>query len=120
MKLNIIKIKKETRVEFHSNELLFLAHSGQPYRGSLYVKFESVGESFDSVAFKRYITSLRSLKLNAEDIAYEIYAKIEMSIKSKNLGVVVDLTARGGLQERLSYGYEFNVTEKRNIFQVSQ
>ena len=119
MKLKVVKIRKKTRVEFHSNELLFLAQSGQPYRGSLYVKFESLGESFNSIDFKRYITSLRSLTLNAEDIAYKIYRKIESSIVSEKLGVVVDLTARGGLQQRLSYGSEFEVTEKNNIFQVT-
>lgn len=118
MKLNKISIDKGTRVEFSSNELLFLARSGQPYRGSLYVKFESKGESFDLVDFKRYITSLRSRTLNSEDIAYEIYSKIEHSIDSKNLGVVVDLSARGGLQQRLSFGSEFEVTLKNNIFQV--
>ena len=118
MKLNIINIKKGTRVEFHSNELLFLARSGQPYRGSLYVKFESSGESFDTIDFKRYITSLRSSTLNAEDIAYEIYSKIDETIESKNLGVVVDLSARGGLAQRLSFGEEFVVTQKNNIFQV--
>lgn len=119
MKLAVIKIKEGTRVEYSSSELLFLAASGQPYRGSLYVKFESLGESFDTVDFKRYVTSLRSETLNAEDIAYEIYSKIDESINAKNLGVVVDLSARGGLQQRLSYGYEFETTIKNNIFQVS-
>lgn len=119
MKLAVIKIKEGTRVEYSSSELLFLAASGQPYRGSLYVKFESLGESFDTVDFKRYVTSLRSETLNAEDIAYEIYSKIDETINAKNLGVVVDLSARGGLQRRLSYGYAFETTIKNNIFQVS-
>ncbi len=118
MSLEKISIQKNTRVEFSSNELLFLAKSGQPYRGSLYVKFESLGESFDMLSFKRYLTSLRSVTLNAEDIAHEIYMTIDKSIESKNLGVVVDLSARGGIQQRLSFGYEFSVTQKNNIFQV--
>lgn len=118
MNLEIIQIDKNTKVEYHSNELLFLAKSGQPYRGSLYVKFESLGETFDTLSFKRYLTSLRAQTLNAEDIAYEIYKKIETSINAKNLGVVVDLSARGGLQQRLSYGTEFSVTLKNNIFQL--
>lgn len=118
MKLEAISIQKETRVEFSSNELLFLAKSGQPYRGSVYVKFESLGESFDMPSFKRYLTSLRSTTLNAEDVAYEIYETIHNAIRSKNLGVVVDLSARGGLQQRLSFGHEFLVTQKNNIFQV--
>jgi len=113
-----VQIHKDTRVEFHSKELLFLARSGQPYRGSLYVKFLSVGESFDTLDFKRYLTTLRSQTLNAEDIAYEIYTKIASSIEVKDLGVVVDLSARGGLQQRLSYGVAFEVTHKNNIFQV--
>ncbi|MEA1982210.1 MAG: hypothetical protein U9N39_01595 [Campylobacterota bacterium] len=116
--MRVVKIHKGTRVEFNSNELLFLGKSGQPYRGSLYVKFESLGESFDTVDFKRYITSLRSSTLNAEDIAYEIYSKIQSSINTKSLGVVVDLSARGGIAQRLSYGSEFVVTQKNNIFQV--
>jgi 7-cyano-7-deazaguanine reductase len=116
--MRVLKIQTGTRVEFSSNELLFLAKSGQPYRGSLYLRFESLGESFDTVDFKRYITSLRSQTLHAEDIAYEIYSKIESSINSKNLGVVVDLSARGGIAQRLSYGTEFSVTKKNNIFQV--
>ena len=119
MDLKIINIKEGTRVEYSSNELLFLAKSGQPYRGSLYVKFESQGESFDTLSFKRYITSLRSQTLWAEDIAHEIYSKIEQTLNAKKLGVVVDLSARGGLQQRLSYGVEFSVTDKNNIFQVS-
>jgi len=118
MKLNIMSIHKGTRVEFNSKELLFLAKNGQPYRGSLYVKFESLGESFDTMNFKSYITSLRSKTLNAEDIAHEIYSKIDEVLESKNLGVVVDLSARGGIAQRLSFGTEFEVTSKNNIFQV--
>jgi len=116
--MRVVKIHSGTRVEFSSNELLFLAQSGQPYRGSLYVHFDSVGESFDTVDFKRYITSLRSCSLNAEDIAYEIYSKIDTVIESKNLGVIVELSARGGISQRLSYGHEFSVSKKNNIFQV--
>jgi len=119
MSLKKIDIQTGTKIEFHSSELLFLAHSGQPYRGSLYVKFESQGESFDLVDFKRYITSLRSKVLNAEDIAYEIYETVHSSINAKSLGIVVDLSARGGIQQRLSYGTEFAVTLKNNIFQVT-
>lgn len=118
MKLNKIEIYKGTKVEFNSNELLFLARSGQPYRGSLYVRFDSLGESFDLRDFKRYITSLRSETLNAEDIAYRIYSTIEASIVAKDLGVVVDLSARGGIAQRLSYGTPFSVTQKNNIFQI--
>lgn len=119
MSLSVINIQEGTRVEYSSAELLFLARSGQPYRGSLYVKFESLGESFDTVDFKRYITSLRAQTFNAEDIAHEIYTKIDETLNTKNLGVVVDLSARGGLKQRLSYGHDFNVTLKNNIFQVS-
>ena len=118
MQLEKIEIQKGTRVEFSSNELLFLAKSGQPYRGSLYVKFESLGESVDMLSFKRYITSLRSETFYAEDIAHEIYRTLSNAIKTKDLGVVVDLAARGGLQQRLSFGHEFKVSQKNNIFQV--
>ena len=118
MQLEKIEIQKDTKVQYLSHELLFLAQSGQPYRGSLYVNFTSVGETFNLQDFKKYITSLRHTKLNAEDIAYEIFTTITKNIQTKNLGVVVDLTARGGIQQRISYGAEFNVVQKENIFQV--
>jgi len=118
MQLQKIEIQKDTKVQYLSHELLFLAHSGQPYRGSLYINFISIGESFDLVAFKKYITSLRHTNLNAEDIAFTIYTTIAKSIQTKDLGVVVDLTARGGIQQRISYGAEFSVVQKENIFQV--
>lgn len=113
-----IKVQEGTHIEFSSNELLFLAHSGQPYRGSVYVAFDSLGESFDTQDFKRYLTSLRACTLNAEDIAYEIYSHINASIKSNELGVVVELTARGGIMSRFSYGTRFDTYKKNNIFQV--
>jgi len=113
-----LQIQKDTRVQYLSHELLFLAQSGQPYRGTLYVNFTSEGETFNLLDFKKYITSLRDIKLNAEDIAYEIFTTISKSITTKDLGVIVDLTARGGIQQRISFGKEFNVTHKENIFQV--
>jgi len=118
MSLKKINIQKGTNIEYASKELLFLAQSGQPYRGTIYINFSSIGETFDLVDFKKYITSLRSITLNAEDIAYTIYEKIESSISSNRLGVVVDLTARGGIQQRISYGQDFIPVVKENIFQI--
>ena len=118
MQLTKIAIQKNSTIEYSSKELLFLAHSGQPYRGTLYVQFTSVGETFDLVTFKQYITSLRSVTMSAEDIAYTIYEKINNTIQSKNLGVVVDLTARGGIQQRIIYGEKFEAVVKANIFQI--
>ena len=112
------EIKEGTKIEYSSKELLFLALSGQPYRGSLYVKFTSLGETIDLVSFKKYITSLRDKTLNAEDIAYEVYESIESVINVNDLGIVVDLSARGGLQQRLSFGEEFTPVMKNNIFQI--
>ena len=119
MHLEKITIAEKTRVEYSSNELLFLAKSGQPYRGSLYVGFDSIGESFDTLAFKRYITSLRAKRLYAEDIAFTIYTKIAASIQTENLGVIVELSSRGGIAQRLSYGDTFTPHKKNNIFGVS-
>ena len=118
MQLQKVDIVKNTKLQYLSHELLFLAKSGQPYRGSIYVNFMSLGETFNLLDFKKYITSLRDKKLNAEDIAYEIFLTITKSIETQNLGIVVDLTARGGIQQRISYGTEFNVVQKENIFQV--
>ncbi|WP_457744812.1 hypothetical protein [Sulfurimonas sp.] len=118
MYLEKIKIHIDTKVQYLSHELLFLAQSGQPYRGTLYVDFISLGETFNLQDFKKYITSLRDKTVNAEDIAYEIFHTINASIKTKDLGVVVDLTARGGIQQRICFGTEFNVVKKENIFQV--
>jgi len=118
--MSLIKrnIQSGTKIQYLSRELLFLAKSGQPYRGTLYVNFTSLGETIDLVAFKKYITSLRSVHLNAEDIAFEIHSTINNSIKTDNLGVMVDLSARGGLQQRLAYGEAFEVVVKKNIFQI--
>lgn len=118
MKLTPLHVTKETNIQYLSHELLFLAQSGQPYRGSVYINFTSIGETFDLLDFKKYLTSLRDKKFNAEDIAFEVYETITKSIQTKNLGVIVDLTARGGIQQRLSYGAEFNAVQKENIFQV--
>ena len=118
MKLEKIKIQKGSNIQYLSRELLFLAQSGQPYRGVIYVNFTSEGETFNLLDFKKYITSLRSQKFYAEDIAFEIYQTILNSISTSTLGVVVDLTARGGVQQRISYGKNFEVIQKENIFQL--
>jgi NADPH-dependent 7-cyano-7-deazaguanine reductase QueF len=118
MTLRKITIQEGTNIEYSSKELLFLAKSGQPYRGTIYINFSSKGETFNLLDFKKYITSLRSVTLNAENIAYTIYKKIENSISSNNLGVVVDLTARGGIQQRICFGESFVPVLKENIFQV--
>lgn len=113
-----ITIPLSTRVELSSHELLFLGESGQPYRGSVFVAFESVGESFDTVDFKRYLTSLRSRTFYAEESAYEIYSFINAAIKTKDLGVIVELGARGGITQRLAFGCTFSPQKKNNIFQI--
>jgi len=118
MKLQKLQAQPGTTIQYLTPELLFLSQSGQPYRGVVYISFSTIGESFDLVDFKKYITSLRSKTLLAEDIAFEIYNTIDSSIESKNLGVVVDLTARGGIQQRISYGSSFEVIQKANIFQI--
>ncbi|CAA6811088.1 MAG: Unknown protein [uncultured Sulfurovum sp.] len=118
MTLKKVNIQKNTNIEYTSKELLFLAQSGQPYRGTLYLNFTSQGETIDLLDFKKYITSLRSVTLNAEDIAYTIHTKIEDAINTHNLGVVVDLTARGGIQQRISFGEYFEPVVKGNVFQV--
>lgn len=113
-----VDVKEGTTVEYMSPELLFLAQSGQPYRGTLYVHFISQGESFNLLDFKKYITSLRSVTLTAENIAYEIHQKIRSNINVDSLGVIVDLTARGGIQQRIAFGEDFIPVKKQNIFQV--
>jgi len=118
MSLEKRSIQSGTKIQYLSRELLFLAESGQPYRGTLYVNFTSLGETINLVEFKKYITSLRSVHFNAEDIAFEIYKTINNSINTDDLGVIVDLSARGGLQQRLVYGETFEVVAKNNIFQI--
>ena len=118
MKLEKITIQKGSHIEYSSKELLFLAQSGQAYRGTLYVNFTSVGESFNLLDFKKYITSLRSQTFRAENIAFEIFQTIDASIESEKLGVIVDLTARGGIQQRIGFGERFKPVIKSNIFQV--
>ena len=118
MTLEKITIQEGTNIEYASKELLFLAQSGQPYRGSVYIRFNSQGETFNLLDFKKYITSLRSVTMNAEDIAHTIHKKIEDSINTKHLGIIVDLTARGGIQQRIGFGESFVPVVKENVFQV--
>jgi len=118
MQLAKVTIHTKSTLEYLSRELIFLAQSGQPYRGTIYIHFQSCGETFNLLDFKKYITSLRDKTFNAEDIAYEIFNVISQSIQTEDLGVKVDLTARGGIQQRISYGRDFPVIEKENIFQV--
>ena len=118
MQLTKVTIQKNSTIEYNSKELLFLAKSGQPYRGNLTIRFISQGETVNLLSFKKYITSLRSVTLNAEDIAYTIYEKINETIQSKNLGVVVNLTARGGIQQHICFGETFEPVLKTNIFQI--
>jgi len=118
MSFRKIAIQKGSKIQYSSPELLFLAKSGQPYRGTLYINFVSVGVGFDMRDFKTYLTSLRSMHFNAEDIAYEIYTKISENVEVTALGITVDLTARGGIQQRISFGTDFEVVQKPNMFQV--
>lgn len=118
MQLASLHVKENTNIQYLSHELLFLAQNNQPYRGSIYINFTSIGETFDLLDFKKYLTSLREKKFYAEDITFEIYETITKSIQTKNLGVIVDLTARGGIQQRLCYGTEFDAVKKENIFQI--
>ena len=118
MILTTIPLKQGSHLEYSSNELLFLAQSGQPYRGTLYISFTSIGEGFELRGFKEYLTSLRSQTFYAEDIAHEIYTTITESIQAEKLGVVVDLSARGGIQQRIRFGADFTPTQKKNIFQI--
>ena len=120
MDLRKIAVIENTVIEYMSPELLFLAHSGQPYRGTLYIHLVSKGESVNLVDLKKYITSLRSCIFTAENIAHEIFKKIHTAIKVDTLGVIVDLAARGGIQQRIRFGEVFEPTRKQNIFQVSQ
>jgi len=117
--MRTLDVIKGTNIQYFSPELLFLAQSGQPYRGCVYIHFESVGQSIDLRDIKAYITSLRSQKFIAENIAHEIYQKIQAHIKTKDLGVIVDLSARGGIQQRISFGVLFDVVKKNNVFQIN-
>lgn len=119
MILTKVPLKEGSELEYSSRELLFLAQSGQPYRGSVFIKFTSRGESFDLRDFKKYLTSLRAKTFYAEDIAHEIFSVINSSITTEGLGVVVDLSARGGIQQRVRFGQAFTPVEKANIFQVN-
>ncbi len=119
MDLRKIAVIENTVIEYMSPELLFLAHSGQPYRGTLYIHFVSKGESVDLVDLKKYITSLRACIFTAENIAHEIFSKIHTAIDVNALGVIVDLSARGGIQQRIHFGAVFEPVKKQNIFQVS-
>lgn len=120
MDLRTVAVIENTTIEYMSPELLFLAQSGQPYRGTLYIHFVSKGESLNLLDLKKYITSLRSCTFTAENIAHEIFNKIYTTINVDTLGVIVDLSARGGIQQRIHFGTVFEPVRKQNIFQVTQ
>lgn len=112
-------IQPDTTIQLMTPELLFLAQSGQPYRGTVYVEYISNGRALDLIYFKKYITSLRSKKMWCEDIASEIYKTIDKQIKNNTIGVVVDLTGRGGIQQTISYGKKIIPERNKNkIFQI--
>ncbi len=113
-----VEVKKGTTIQYCSKELLFLATSGQPYRGSVYINFISKGESINLLDLKKYITTLRDTITTSENIAFIIFDTIDSAIKTKRLGVIVDITARGGIQQRVSFGKAFEPISKSNIFQV--
>ncbi len=118
MALKKLDIQAGTNIQYLSKELLFLGLSGQPYRGSVYINFTSQGETFDLLDFKRFITSMRSLKIESENISFYIYKHILNDININDLGIIVDLSARGGIQQRLLFGENFIPHSKPNIFQI--
>jgi len=118
MALGTVDIIEHTHIEYMTPELFFLGKSGQPYRGTVYIHFISEGKSIDLLDLKKYITSLRSCTFMAENIAYEIYSKVNMVLEVDTLGVIVDLSARGGIQQRIQFGENFEPTKKQHIFQI--
>jgi len=119
-----LQIAENSTIEMMSPELLFLGKSGQPYRGTLYIHFVSAGRTIELPDFKKYITSLRNKVFMAEDISREIYKTLWLHIgigegpKTK-IGVVVDLTGRGGIQQTISHGEPFTPNRNKNkIFQL--
>lgn len=115
--MRTIDTKPGTRVELQTPELLFLGLSGQPYRGTVYIKFVTAKTTVNLLDLKKYITSLRQVKIAAEDIAQYIFEHFNNTCMA--LGVIVDLTARGGIQQTIEYGKEFDpLRHKNNIFQI--
>jgi len=117
--MKAISVMQNNDIELSSPELLFLAKSGQPYRGSVYVHYITGCVSIDLVSFKRFITSLREVTLTSEDIAQHIYKEINKVLNTESLNVTVYLTARGGIQQKISYGVP-HAYEKMSskVFQV--
>ena len=113
--MKTVEIEQGSRIEYFSPELLFLGSSGQPYRGKVYIRFISSGKTFNLLDFKKFITSLRHKTILSENIAKYIYDEIKDHV-GDNLGVIVDLTARGGIQQTIEYGKEFEPRRQRNLF----
>ena len=115
--MRVVNTKPGSKVQFSSKELLFLGQSGQPYRGSVYVEYTTDEKTVNLLDIKKYITSLRNETIVAEDIAQVIHNEFDGFMVE--LGVVVDLTARGGIAQSISYGNEFSpLRDRPNIFQV--
>lgn len=115
-----------TIIELFSPELLFLGKTGQPYRGSVIVKYRHSENSIDMLAFKRFITSLRSTTLLFEDVPMTINEWIANNLKTTTdkIFVSVQLTARGGIQSNSYCGDDtLNVNiqhDKKLIFQIGE
>lgn len=91
------------RIELYSPELLFLGESGQPYRGSVVVRYINGANFIDILAFKKFITSLQNTTMKFEQSAATIHAWVSKSTQSKAF-VSVALTARGGIQPSITFG----------------
>ncbi len=113
--LKVKEIKSSgSYIELSSPELLWLAESGQPYRGTLYIQFMSDGKTFDLISLKKYITSLRQKTIILEDIADTILEDMNI-MKNDSIGITVKTTARGGISSTIRAGKEYNQPESKPI-----
>ena len=94
-------------IQLSSPELMWLAESGQPYRGTLHIQYINKGLVIELISLKKYITRLRDHKIQLEEIAETIHTdlckgKPELSV----LRVTVTTTARGGISSTITAGEE--------------
>jgi len=105
MKIKAKQVQFDNYVEMASPELLWLGESGQPYRGTLYVQYNTTNKiTVDMISFKKYITSLRSETVLLEDIASFIAKDLEETLDNDNIAVTVKSAARGGISSTITNG----------------
>lgn len=114
--IKTVEAEKGCYIEQSTHELMFLGHSGQPYRGVLGVQYTTNNKAIEAISLKKYIETLRRETMLLENSAKIIHDNINTVLQSDTLCVTVRTTPRGGVSSTVKYGYtEFKDIEIKPI-----